>query len=636
MVEPIPLQLFSDCAAALKTDEMIRSDRFESKMALSAADFSGKRVDAYKLGEGHITYEEVLARLGPVPNENATPEEVLGICGKFVDLQASRVEGQTPLTNIFTTIYMQKEFEIKHPVLKFMFKVFRYASKRIERFAQSMLPGKSGTYYWFLMDSVMFDELEEMNEDELKAEMESLKLDPVLEGLAKFEFALAEFLENPREREMVGEFVAPETSLDVGYDMYMRYRDASPTYTPHWPQVPSHDVAVARMKQLVAELVEVKKVFKEACPIIELIELIAKWNEAKEYVPLTRLVAIYLVMGTAEDRKMFGQMDMKTYFEEELKQHHIPAHKFFVAKGYPEFEGFVEKILGDVFMKLLGPIPVAHKFLYNGLRFWGYVQAQGYSIFQETCKGECPRCKSKDHQRVASMVYPLWSTKIAARLLWIMFKWGDKAEIYSERDIPAITYILEVVLQTLALSYENGRIADAVYNSRAGKSKAQPRKEADVHRCLVAAGQNERLAMLQSDVMGCCMTLEKVLAGWNNLEMHKGQFFDEKGLFESRCASMSKLLHFQLPHYEEFCENMKLSKTHCGIIAKELVAKFASVKTRLMAYIKETKDQGPEVKEMMACLLMNSAILPGLSESNKYRLVKGSSVIFPRFELIKQ
>ena len=80
------------------------------------------------------------------------------------------------------------------------------------------------------------------------------------------------------------------------------------------------------------------------------------------------------------------------------------------------------------------------------------------------------------------MVFPYWSTQIAARLLWIMFRWGDKSEIYSDRDIPSLTYLLEVVMQTSAIVYNRDRLADAVYRTPAGRSKVTPRKESDILR----------------------------------------------------------------------------------------------------------------------------------------------------------
>ena len=635
MTEKIPVELFRDCASAMKVDEFIKCDKFEPKAALSAADFSGKRVDAYALAKGHITFEEVMQNLGDVPNENATTEQILGICGKFVDLQASRIDGHAAMTNIFTTIYMQKEFEIKHPVLKFMFKLFTHTSKRIEQFAARVFVNESSFRFWLLISPEMFEELEEANDDELRAELESLKLDPALEGLAKFELALAEFMVNPGEKDLVCEFVAPSVSSDVGCDKLMRYRDASPSTTPNWEHVPDHDKAIGMMKQFIEEVAEVKKALSELKPIDEFLEVLAAWNESREHLGLTRVLALHLLVGCVGPREKLLGKATSDYIMEDLKQHHIP-HKFFQSEDYEAFLEMTTNILVDIFISMLLPMPMTHRHLTRSIKLWAYVQGQGYSIFETECMSECPRCKDKNHQHMASMIFPFWSTQIAARLLWIMFRWGDKSEVYSDRDIPSLTYLLEVVMQTSAIVYNRDRLADAVYRTPAGRSKVTPRKESDIQRRIQPITQKEQLTSIQSDILGCCMTLEKVLVNWENLEINQGQFFDEEHLFDIRRDPMAGLSHLQPPQYKKYRDDIKLSETALEETAKGLEKKFAAVKESLMSYIKTTHDQTPIVKEMMKCVLTNTVLCKTLSKENKYCLAKGTSFIFPCFALFKQ
>ena len=635
MTEKIPIELFRDCAAAMKVDEFIKCDRFEPKTALSAADFSGKRVDAYALAKGHITFDEVMQNLGDVPNENATTEQILGICGKFFDLQASRIDGHAPMTNIFTTIYMQKEFEIKHPVLKFMFKLFKHTSKRIEDFAARVFGTESTYRFWAVISPEMLEELEEANDQELRTELESLKLDPALEGLAKFELALAELLLNPSENDLVCEVVVPNVSSEIGCDKFMRYRDASPNTTPNWEHVPDHETAIAVMKQLIEEVAEVKKVLSELKPPDEFLEVLAAWNESREHLTLTRMIAIHLLIGSVGNRETLLGKATSDYIVEDLKQHHMP-HKFFQGVDYPGFLELTTSVLVDIYLSMLLPKPMTHRHLTRSIKLWAYVQGQGYSVFEGECLSECPRCKDKNHQHMASMVFPYWSTQIAARLLWIMFRWGDKSEIYSDRDIPSLTYLLEVVMQTSAIVYNRDRLADAVYRTPAGRSKVTPRKESDILRRVQPITQKEQLASIQSDILGCCMTLEKVLVNWENLEINKGQFFDEEHLFDIRRDPMAGLSHLQPPQYKKYREDMKLSETALEETAKGLEKKFAAVKESLMSYIKTTHDQTPIVKEMMKCVLTNTVLCKTLSKENKYCLAKGTSYIFPCFELVKQ
>lgn len=633
MTEEIPLQLFSDCANAMKLNEFIHCDKFMTKTALSAADFTGTRVDAYALAKGHITFEEVMQHLGNVPNENATPEQILEICGRFVDLQASRVDGHLALTNIFTTIYMQKEFEIKHPVLKFMFKVFKHASKRIEMFARRVF-SESSVRCWAAISPEMFDELEESDDESLKSELAQLNLDPALKGLAEFELALASFLVEPRERTLDCEFIAPSVSSEIGCDQMMRYRDAPPSTTPNWPQIPEHNRAIEIMKGLSKEFEGVKKLMADVKPIDDLIEDITNWNEEGEHTSLTRALAIHLLTDSLTGRtELFGKVKVNDYIRDELKAHHIP-HKFFISKDYSAFLEMTVSVLIEILINMLFPIPAAQRFLTKSVKYWAYVQGQGWQIFESECMSECPRCKDKFQQQVASMAFPFWSTRIATRLLWVMFKWGDRASVYSDRDIPTLTYILEVVVQTLAITYNRERLADAVYRTPAGKSKVAPRKEADVQRRITEPSLKERLASLESDVLGCCMSLEKVLLHRNQLEVKKGPFFSEERLFDCRRDPMAGLSHIQAMQYQKFLEDMKMSKTQCDTLAKGLGQKFKSVSTALMTYIKETRDQRPIIREMLNCVLANAAICNSMKEENRYRVVEGSSLVFPRFELI--
>ena len=95
----IDLNKFAECAKEMKYDEFIYSDAFNSKSAMLSYEIAGPRLDAHLMAEGHFSAKDIQQNT-EILDENLTIDQIAGICGKFVDLQFSRLNGYDVLTNV--------------------------------------------------------------------------------------------------------------------------------------------------------------------------------------------------------------------------------------------------------------------------------------------------------------------------------------------------------------------------------------------------------------------------------------------------------------------------------------------------------------------------------------------------------
>ena len=100
--DEVPKSLFERCTEQMMQNEIIYNKNFDTKSAMSSLEVSGKRLDSHFIANGHHSISDSISSGTPAPMESLSDDELCGICGKFIDLQVSRINGYEAYTNILT------------------------------------------------------------------------------------------------------------------------------------------------------------------------------------------------------------------------------------------------------------------------------------------------------------------------------------------------------------------------------------------------------------------------------------------------------------------------------------------------------------------------------------------------------
>ncbi|OHT08952.1 hypothetical protein TRFO_22278 [Tritrichomonas foetus] len=630
----IDRSIFVQCSEQLKFDEFIFGDDFNSKNAMSSFEVGGQRLDAHLMAKDHYTVADIQKHT-EIPDESLTIEQIEGICAKFLDLQISRIQGHCILTNVLTSVYIQKSYQIKNPILNLIFRLFSHVCLKIEEFTYEL---RFNASFWSYNSkyATFFDH---HDDSQLKQEFEKISLSPGLKQIVDFEFDLSQFLDDPFKNTMNPNFEIPSQTNEIGLDKFLHYRDATPSTPPSRPQIPDHEQAIKLLHQFVNEINEFSQRFNKEFRMSELIDALANWNEEADRVSLSRFVLIHRILTKTTPDEFFHSVSPTQYMKNELKDFNV-NQKFFNHKNFPSFLDLFRTVFVQIVQHLVVPIPTGHSYLCeDGLRYWGYIQSQGFELHCEAVpEVDHPKCISKEHQKAAAMVFPFWSTQIAAQLLMLNYRWGYKSEVYSLRDIHITLYCAQVAAKMASISYNQARIAAAVYRVRSNKKTGTwHRKEADVIRMIHDKSPTELFYNAIDELFMGCFKIVRMLKHYKCLEIKEGLFFNEKGVFETRAFPFSMALHFNQQNFSDFEKEMdlKIFQDNTKLMVADATKSLTTAKEYVMQYLKAVGKKSDEISGMMRCLVANSIFLSRFNQSQKVKVSYEHHFMWPVFEVIQ-
>jgi hypothetical protein len=278
----------------------------------------------------------------------------------------------------------------------------------------------------------------------------------------------------------------------------------------------------------------------------------------------------------------------------------------------------------------------------EGIQVWSALQHQGFEIFKKVVlEGELPRCKQKEHQVAASMMFPYWGSQIAAHLLLTTYQWGERVAIFSARDVPVVLYCCVHVARTASIAYEQARIGRAVFGVKNSqkKTKTWTRTAQEVDRLAAKEAKTppEIWVNALSSLFQASFKLVKVLRRWGNLAGFGGPFLSEESLFDQRAAPILKTTHFEALLYSDYAQEFEFEERVVPFIVQDVQKHFSLAKESITAFVKATGRRGdPIIRDAFTCIVTNSALLNGMSKEKTYRLEKQDKILFPCFGVCPQ
>lgn len=628
----LDLTLFNDCAGQMGYSDYLFTEDFETKRAMNSLEVGRIKLDSHMHQKGQYTVDEYLANVA-VPDENITSEEIIAICSRFADFQANRFEGYNILTNVLTCVYLQKGFEIKNPVLKFVFKCFNHCIHSVEKFVNTI--GLFNIPSWLI--SLKYDEYfnEDCTDDELQEEYKNISLPEEIKSLIEFEMKFAKFIQDPFHNEIEFDVTIPDKITNVGFAPYLHYRDLSPSNPVPKPSNPDHAATQGIFSKLIDECKDVKQQITE-CKLDEVLVKLAMWNESSEHVALSRFVALSMVLPLDSNDMTFFGIPFKTYLRNDLIAFNIPT-MFFDYKEFPEFADTTYKSLTFICRFFIMPTPTAHsRLILNGAQYWGYIQTQGFEIYRTAVPAKhVPKCQNLDHSRAASMLFPLWSTQIGSIILYYIYRWGFKNGVYSERDLGIELHLLELATKTETLALLQHRIAEAVFKSKTQKKKAVHLvKVQDVNKYQQSASAKEVFNEILSEYYSACFQTWRLITFWKNIDVKYGPYFSEEPLYNLRKQPANSMMHFQVLEYNEYSKIFNNEKD-IEFIKKSTTIRFTNARSLLAKYLKmDGAIKSPENSLLMRSIVSNSIFISKLTQESKAKVDFQTHYAFPIFSVL--
>lgn len=626
--------LFSSCVNELKYDEMIYNDLFGSKSAMNSLEVSHIRLDSHMSQEGEYSVDELKSTGHLLLDEEATIDDIIAICSKFLTIQSLRLDGYTFQITILSSVYICKEYEIKNPLLKLMFKVFSVATYSIENFINNF--GLYPASCWIHTDKYL-KFIEKYEYSEVKQEVESYTDMPkILKDLATFELGLANFLDSVIKNDIPVLPELPTTTSESGIAKYFHYRNLSPSNPTPKSLETTVEEAHKTFKRLIEEINEAKKIFTSNEFIIkDIFTKVIEWNSSSQKIALTRFVALGLIIlplfPNPED-------SFSEHLHKELAIFHCHIN-FFNSKGYPEFAKKSYNAFFHILRYLILPIPTAQAYFdSHGCQYWCYIQSLGFDLQKSSTPDRIlPKCQSPEFQKCASIHFPLWSTRIASLLLENCIRWGFQCDLYSPRDYHIEYYLLEMASKTSQMAIVQERYLNAIYKAKSldVRKKSRMIMTSDIAKVIEQPSAEEILVNAKSELFTAYFNSFCIFKKWKNIDINPGQYFNERGIFEMRQKVATQMMHFATKTYEEFESSVNIENGENKDIKLEAIDHFNKAKEYLMQFIKMTQTKTPESTEIMRAILMNVMFFQKLKENDKVKIVFNDSYKFyPRFEIV--
>lgn len=628
--------LFTSCTKELKYDEIIYNDLFDTKDAMNSLEASYIRLDSHLSQKGEYSIDELKSTGHVILDEEATVDDIIAICSKFLTIQSLRLDGQIFQITILSSVYICKEYEIKNPLLKLMFKTFAVATYSIESFVNSF--GIFPVSCWIHTDKYLkfienYDILQVQNEVENFADMPK-----ILKDIALFELKLANFFNSVIKNDIPDLPELPTTTSESGIAKYLHYRNLTPSNPAPKPLEATIEEAHKLFKKLIEELNEVKKIFQQNDYVIkDIFTKVIQWNTESDKVPLTRFAVLgFLILPLLPSQ----EENFEVHLQKDLVRSHCHIN-FFKSKGYKTFATNTYSAFLHILRHLVLPISTAQSYLFNhGCQYWYYIQSSGFELQKSSTPEKIlPKCQNPDFQRCVSVHFPLWSTQVASIILETCIRWGFQSDLYSPRDFHIEYYLLELASKTSLLAKIQERTLNSIYKAKSSDPRKKSRMvmTSDVSRFIESPSPEEILINAKSEIYTAYFHSFCIFKKWKSIDFKEGHFFNEKEVFENRQIVATQMMHFSTKTYEEFQDSVKIQGNDETEIKTEAISHFNRSKECLMQYLKITKTKTAEATELMRSILMNSIFFQKLKENDKVNIKFNDTYKFyPIFEIIQQ
>lgn len=626
---------FSSCINELKYDELIYNDLFGAKDAMNSLEASHVRLDSHMSQTGEYSIDELKSTGHVILDEEASIDDIIAICSKFLTIQSLRLDGRTFQITILSSVYICKNYEIKNPLLKLMFKVFSVATYSIESFVNSF--GMFPASCWVHTDTyIQF--IENYKISDVKQEVESFSDMPkILKDLAIFELGLASFFDSIINADIPVLPELPTTTSESGIAKYLHYRDLSPSNPTPKPMEATIEEAHKIFKQFIEELNEVKKIFStNEFFIKEIFTKVINWNAKSPKIALTRFAVLgYIILPLLPS----PEEKFRDHLQKELSNSHCHIN-FFRSKGYAAFASSTYTTFLHILRHLVLPISTAQAYFdSHGCQYWGYTQSVGFELQKSSTPDKVlPRCQNSDFQRCVSIHFPLWSTQIASKLLETCLHWGFQCDLYAPRDFHIEYYLLELASKTSLMAIIQERTLNAIYKAKSLDIRKKNRMimTSDVSRVIESASPEEVLVNTRSEIYTAYFYSFCIFKKWKNIDFQEGQFFNEESVFDMRQNVATQMMHFATKTFEEFKAYTKIEHDDENDIKNEAINHFNKSKELLMQYLKLTQTKTAESTELMRANLMNIIFFQKLKESDKVKIVFNENFkYYPIFEVVQ-
>lgn len=461
----IDKESLAEAAYDLKEDEFIYSASFDTSSANKALDISSPKLDYFLQSDKLFNLKDILAN-HEIIDEKADIETIRQICGHFFDNEMDWLCGFSPLFNILSSIYIHKEYEIKNPILRYMFMCFSYTVTLISQHLNEQQMKIKWWNYCNITDYINTHSIED-----IENEKKNLDLPPDLDSLSNFQLDLVKVILNPTKSHMRENYDICTKSSPIGFFKTIMYHDKSLTSTPIKHELKSHQEYIQMMNDLINDIKYIQTSFVPKS-LFDSISYIFNWNQMSDHISITRLFALEFLVGNSGDNMFFGNKSDIKYLEEEIK----PLGIFQAIKRHPKFNNLVDTFglsVYSIFRALILPIPEMNKELGEKvILIWSQFQNEGYQQFTESLKAkDFPNCANSEHQSCLRFSFPLWTISIATSLATKYYQSGFMCGIFSPRDYHIVWSMFDFAYANMFSALDQLRIVRAAVNISQHRNK---------------------------------------------------------------------------------------------------------------------------------------------------------------------
>ena len=582
---PVDVNLFKQCQQDLKYNELIASENFDSKDAMNGLDISNSRLDGFVFGIGHSTLKELQASGFIYRDADLNEEELSGICGKFLELQISRFNGISPISNVLQSVYFDSIDSIQHPILKYMFKVFSHVQFLVEQFI--MKNRSIRTNSWILFPE--YDSFFKYSKD-LEFEFETIKENQTIpediSEVLKFELSLINRFKDPFNGMLYLPKKFPTKDNLIGIDEYHSYTHCSPGSPPKALLIPTIDKIPSEIQCFVEDINAFPTFLRKDISLYNLLENIIEWNEKCPHYLLTySFAARYLIPDPVWDDYFIqssqnskpseiSKQDSKPsensesnekptgeingFFTEEYLKNQLSSLNlnpaFFKCPFYQKYN--VDQIFKDemyiisrIFLHPLSSLP--NYFQGKTAHSWESIQKTLYGTFNE-CK-ECQITFKCDEalKAVFSLSIPIWTTQIAGLLMYTCTRLSLECDIFDDRIINMVWYLFEFSMSSLIHSFQEKRVFNAAIKVLEEKRKRKKHdskitiSRPELKPYISSPPAEELRAIAMKQVFIGLESMYSYFSALNAIHFSKpkGPFFNEKKAYEMVISCAQYMVH---------------------------------------------------------------------------------------------
>lgn len=613
--EELDLSIFKECREAMKMDEFIcNSETLDYKGTMNALTIGGERIDSHVLANGIHAISDLESHGIPVPNENATPEEIAKIQGYLFDCLVGRMEGHNIYQSVLLSAYVHKELELKNELLKVVVYSHIALVKAMETYISTNFPFSSNTWWPSSCEEIFHD----VNVEELKAEIEKLEKTDTIRW-AIFEIEMSEFLQGSRsDLPELAKF--PEVSEPLGASKFLHYRDLPTTSPPHGTFIPTHEEAIASFTRTYTEMRESLTLSKPPS-VVALLDMMCKWQVSHREASSFSRIFWYTRMFSAPegtDVKMFGQM-LSEFINAELTSIHVPMKIHTIQDGSC-FAPNVTTFLMQFTRSCMANEATLHQYMVkSGLKYWAAIERLTVNLQMKLQKMQTfPKTNSDAMNSVVMTSLTLWSQRIALFLAINSLIIGFNNEIYNSDDFAPIFLTLSNCYKSLSGVIRDQRIVQGVYKHLPPKKpgKKQIARSLDVQKEVDVKTAEEWEVEIMDHFMQGAFHFMRYCLKTGSVKCHKGPFYDFANAYESRMKPFKEFYPSLAIPYANFQLLYNFENVSAAKLKDEVNKKWNAAKAAITEAQKAEKS--PFLTTLLRTIVMSSIALMKHKEGDKF------------------